>query len=239
MTSSPASPRLGVLGGTFDPIHLAHLVLAQEAQWQLGLERVIFVPAGQPWRKEGRPIAAAEHRLAMLRLALANAPGLAISNLELDYPGPSYTVETLATLRQEMEEDAELFFIMGQDALYDLSNWREPERIIRLARLAVAGRSGRPQAQEGEGAQAGLAGGASDYVVREDLEAILPGLSRRVVEISMPLIDISATWLRERVRQGLPIRYFVPPPVAEYIQRHRLYVDQNRLQNPLAPGLSS
>ena len=197
--------RLGVLGGTFDPVHVGHLVLAEEAREQLGLERVLFVPAGQPWRKAGRRISKGEDRLAMLRLATEDNPAFEVSDLEVARPGPSYTGETLASIRAE-RKDVEIYFIMGEDALADLPNWRDPDRIVELAMLAVARRP-------------------SDSPEDRDLElmAIAPG---REVWLSMPRIDISSSEIRERVRKGLSVRYRVPDAVEVYIHEHKLYGTQ-------------
>jgi nicotinate-nucleotide adenylyltransferase len=195
--------RFGVLGGTFDPVHLGHLLLAEEAREQLGLERVLFVPAGQPWRKAARQISAARHRLAMLRLATEGNPAFEVSDIETARPGPSYTGETLARIREERKE-AELFFVMGEDALADLPNWRDPDRILELAMLAVARRTG-----EDSGSP--------------ELVAIAPG---REVWLSMPTIGISSSDIRERVAKGLSIRYLVPAAVETYIRKQKLYKAQ-------------
>jgi nicotinate-nucleotide adenylyltransferase len=199
-----AAVKVGVLGGTFDPPHVGHLVLAEEARVRLGLTRVVWVPAGDPWRKSGAAVSTPEHRLAMVRLAVAGNPAFETSTLETDRSGPSFTVDTLAALH-DAEPASELYFIVGADALEDLPNWREPARVIELATLAVAARGGaKPQAA--------------------DLDARLPGLGKRVVWVEMPRIDIQATELRERVASGLSVRYFVPEPVETYIGTHRLYV---------------
>lgn len=202
-----AGMRVGVLGGTFDPPHLGHLILAQEAHQALGLTQVRFVPAGEPWRKAGRELSPREHRLAMVRLAVADNPAFAVSTAEVDRPGPSYTAETLAELRAQLGAESELFFIMGGDSLADFPHWHEPLRILELARLAVAERS--PVGDEGfeEGIPEGLA---------EDLRG-------RVVWLTMPLIAISASAVRQRVRRGLSIRYWVPEAVEQYVRRHGLY----------------
>lgn len=199
--------RVGVLGGTFDPPHLGHLILAQEALQALGLSQVLFVPAGEPWRKAGRELSRREHRLAMVRLAAGGNPGLAVSTAEVDRPGPSYTAETLAGLREQFDSETELFFIMGGDSLADFSHWHQPLRILELARLAVAERS--PLGDEG----------FEEGIPEELGEA----LRQRVVWLPMPLVAISASAVRERVRQGLSIRYWVPQAVEEYIHGHRLY----------------
>ena len=198
--------KLGVLGGSFDPPHLGHLILAEEARLGLDLEQVLFVPAGAPWRKAGQELSPWEDRLAMVRLAVADNPHFAASTLEIDRQGPSYTAETLTALHEELPADSELFFIMGQDSLADLPNWWQPQRIISLARLAVAGRTA------GEAAEA------------DALEKEVPGIADRLVWLDMPRIDISATAVRDRVRRGLSIRYWVPPSVEEYIRQHKLYV---------------
>jgi nicotinate-nucleotide adenylyltransferase len=198
-----AGLRVGVLGGTFDPVHRGHLALARSALDELGLDEVLFVPAGQPWRKEGRIIAPAAHRLAMLRLALEGEPAFRVETLELDRPGPSYTADTLEALRAARPDD-ELFLVLGEDALDDLPTWVRPERILELATSAVARRAGVPPAA-GEG---------------------LPGLRERAVWLRMPLVDVSATEIRERVRRGLPVGELVPPVVEVYIQEHGLYRDE-------------
>jgi nicotinate-nucleotide adenylyltransferase len=198
--------RLGVLGGTFDPPHIAHLILAEEARLALGLGQVLFVPAGAPWRKAGQELSARGDRLAMVRLAVGDNPHFAVSTVEIERDGPSYTAETLAALHEQLGGDSEFFFILGQDSLVDLPNWRQPQQIISLARLAVATRTAWEPGQA------------------EALEKELPGISQRVVWLDMPRIDISSTAVRERVREGLSIRYWVPPAVEEYIREHGLYV---------------
>jgi len=198
--------RLGVLGGTFDPPHMGHLILAEEARFALGLEQVLFEPAGNPWRKAGHELSPREDRLAMVRLAVGGNPHFAASTLEIEREGPSYTAETLAALREQLTADSEIFLILGQDSLADLANWWQPQRIISLARLAVAARTAWEPAQ-------------ADALERE-----VPGISQRLVWLDMPRIDISSTAVRERVRRGLSIRYWVPPAVEEYIRQHGLYV---------------
>jgi nicotinate-nucleotide adenylyltransferase len=175
------------------------LILGEEAREQLNLARVLFVPAGQPWRKSGRPIASAEHRLAMLQLALGDNSAFEVSNVELERPGPSYTAETLSVLK-ETNGGVDLFFILGQDALSDLPSWHDPGRIVQLATLAVAGREGAPED------------------VPDDLGA-------RVVRLSMPVIEISGSEIRARVAEGRSIRYRVPLAVERYIRDNGLYRD--------------
>jgi nicotinate-nucleotide adenylyltransferase len=194
--------RLGVLGGTFDPVHIGHLILGETAREQARLERVLFVPAGQQWRKAERETAPAEHRVAMVRLAIEGHPQFELSLLEVQRPGPSYTEVTLEALRAGNAEQ-ELFFIIGRDALADLPNWRAPARILELAALLVAERPG-------EG------GGAAE-------EAVLPGLKARLEWLRMPLIEVSASDIRRRVYEGRSIRYLTPDPVVRYIAEKGLY----------------
>jgi nicotinate-nucleotide adenylyltransferase len=199
---SPIS-RLGVIGGTFDPPHYGHLVLAETACVQLGLDRVLFVVAGQPPHKPDRPITPSHHRAAMVEMAIADNPACVLSRVDLDRPGPHYTVEMLALLQQECPE-AELFFLVGGDSLAQFLTWRDPAGIVRMARLAVMPRPGHEP----------------DLV---SLEQVLPSLRERLVWLDAPALDIAASDLRRRVREGLPIRYLVPPPVEAYICEHRLY----------------
>jgi nicotinate-nucleotide adenylyltransferase len=196
-----------VLGGTFDPVHLGHLVLAEQAREQLGLDTVLWVPAGDPWRKEGAAVSSAAHRLAMVRLAIDGNDAFAVTDAEIERGGPSYTAETLRGLRGERPE-TELVFLLGLDALSDLPHWREPAAIIELAGLGVA-RRGEEAAPDGAA-----------------LERLLPGLSRQVRWIEMPRLDISATDLRRRAAEGRSLRYLVPPAVEAYIIRHKLYQSQ-------------
>ncbi|MEK9658889.1 MAG: nicotinate-nucleotide adenylyltransferase [Chloroflexota bacterium] len=197
--------RRGILGGTFDPIHTGHLILAQEVSWRLGLDEVWFMPAGLPWMKRGLELSAQEHRRAMVELAIADNPHYHLATLELDRPGETYTAETLEQLRAgEMAED-DVFFIMGVDALHTLHRWRDAARILELARIVVALRPG-----HGE-------------VDLRTLEAVDPTASERIMTVQMPLIEISGTELRRRVAAGEPVRYLVPDAVADYIARHGLY----------------
>jgi nicotinate-nucleotide adenylyltransferase len=200
--------RLGVLGGSFDPLHIGHLILAEEARLALGLGQVLFMPAGAPWRKAGQELSPRQDRLAMVRLAVGDNPHFAVSTLEIERDGPSYTAETLAALHEQLPGDSELFFIMGADSLADFPHWHQPQRILELARLAVAERP------EPEGV------GFGEALVEEVAEA----MRQRVVWLRMPRIDISSTALRDRVRRGLWIRYWVPLPVEEYIRQHGLYL---------------
>ncbi len=197
---------IGILGGTFDPIHLAHLAVAEEVRVRLDLAEIIFVPAGQPWLKANSPISVAEHRIQMVRLAIADKPYFKLSTLEIDRAGPSYSVDTIAELQGQLGAGDELFFILGWDSLAELPLWHEPSQLIQMCRLVAVPRPG--------------------YSVPDlkKLEAKVPGLSQRVILMDKPEIDISATEIRNRVAQGLSISHLVPEPVERYIKQHRLYM---------------
>jgi len=198
---------VGVLGGTFDPIHLAHLALAEAAREACGLERVLFVPAGEPPHKRGRPITPGEHRFAMVELAVAGNPAFAVSRIELDRPGPSYTVDTLEALAGTA---GELSLIVSAEALADLPTWHEPRRILELARLVVAPR-----------------GGYGD-LGPEFLAEHFPGTPARATFLDGPHLRISASELRARSAAGHSLRYLVPDAVAAYIGDHALYAPDRR-----------
>ena len=197
---------IGVLGGTFDPVHNGHLLVAEETKTRLNLEEVIFVPAGQPWLKADRPLSPAEHRLQMLRLALDDKPYFKLSTMEIERAGPSYTVDTMSELREKISSDDELFFILGWDNLIQLPQWKEPSRLITLCYLIAVHRPGSPRPD------------------LKALEASIPGISLRVMLLDKPYVDISASAIRDRRAQGLSVRHLVPEPVNRYIKQHRLYV---------------
>ena len=202
--------KLGVLGGTFDPVHLGHLAIAGEARAALGLDRVLFVPAAQPLLKPLYPVTPVAQRLEMLRLAVRDRPQFEVSTLEMERPGPSYTVDTIEELRRRYP-DGEIYFILGCGSLMQLPEWKEPARLIGMCRLAAAPRPGYP---------------------RPDLTALegrLHGISRRVTLLEGPLMDISATEIRERVSKGIPLDELVPGPVAAYIREHKLYTEQREV----------
>jgi nicotinate-nucleotide adenylyltransferase len=198
------SRRLGVLGGTFDPIHHGHLVAAQEARHQLELDRVLIVPAGEPPHKPAQPITAAHHRLRMVELAIADDAYASLSRVDVDRPGPCYTVETLELLHREWGPGSRFFFIEGADSLAEIRTWYQPQRLLALCELAVVGRPG----------------------VDLDLPGLtrdLPELEGRLHWLEMPLLEISSSDLRDRVRAGRPITYLVPAAVEAYIREHGLY----------------
>jgi nicotinate-nucleotide adenylyltransferase len=203
--------RIGILGGTFNPPHLGHLICAQEAYLQLGLDRVTLIPARIPPHKPVEDEPGAEHRLELCRLAIrGDEERFEVCDLEIGRDGPSYTVDTLEELHSS-EPDHELFLIVGGDIAAGLPNWHEPERVLSLATLAVAKRRGTSQA-----------------AVVSALRT-LPG-AERTCFFRMPRIAISSTMLRERARTGQPIRYYVPDAIEGYIKRHRLYAGVGSIQ---------
>jgi len=195
--------RVGILGGTFNPPHLGHLICAQEAYLQLKLDRVTLIPARIPPHKPVDDEPGPEHRLELCRVAVGNDDRFDVSDVEIMREGPSYTVDTLELLHSR-EPESELFLIVGGDIAAGLQSWREPERVLSLATLAVAGRRGTSRA-EVDDALSGISGG------------------ERAEFFQMPTISIASTALRRRVRAGEPIRYYVPDAVVSYIDRHRLY----------------
>lgn len=195
--------RLGVIGGTFDPPHHAHLVLAENGLVQLALDYVLFVPAGQPPHKPERPITPVHHRVAMVDAALANNPAFLLSRVDVKRPGPHFTVDMLGILHDQYP-GATCFFLMGGDSLVEFVTWRDPQGIVEQARLGVMQRPGW---------EADLA----------SLAKALPGISERLTWLDAPHLEISGTDLRRRVAQGLPIRYLVPASVERYLRDHALY----------------
>jgi nicotinate-nucleotide adenylyltransferase len=195
--------RIGLLGGTFDPPHIAHLVLADCAIESLGLDDVFFIPAADPPHKQGDTRQPAEHRLRMLERALSIDPRFKLSLVDIERPGPHYTVDTVRIFGQQYPH-AELYFVIGSDSLRDLPTWYHPAELVTLCKLAVMRRP--------------------DAEVPPDLDAaIMPGLAGRVVFIDAPRLDISSTEIVERLRQGKTVRYLVPDAVLDYIDSGKIY----------------
>jgi nicotinate-nucleotide adenylyltransferase len=194
---------IGVLGSAFNPPHLGHLALAQEALWQLGLAEVILVPTGEAPHKRIAEDPGREARMEMTRLAAADDDRFSVSPLEVDREGPSYTYETLEALAEE-RADRKLVFVMGADAAVGLESWREPERVVALASLAVARRAG-----------------VADAEVSTVMRSL--GCEDRTTMLEMPQFGVSSSAARERAKQGRPLRYLVPEPVAGYIEEKGLY----------------
>jgi len=195
----------GVLGGTFDPIHNGHLAVAEEVKRRLGLDEVIFVPAGSPWLRAQTPLSAAAHRAQMVRLAIAGRPCYRLSPVEIERAGPSYTVDTINQLRAQLGPEDELLFILGWDNLAELPRWHQPAQLVKACSLVAVPRPGysRPDL--------------------ELLKALVPGLDESLIVLTAPRVDISASLVRERVGRGLSVRELVPGPVADYIQEQGLY----------------
>ena len=197
--------RIGILGGTFDPVHLGHLIIAEEARVRLELDRVIFIPTGHPWLKEQQPVAFGEDRLRMTELAIMSNSSFQGSSNEVDRDGPTYTVDTLKELKQELGSEAELHFILGMDALEQFDRWREPDKLLELCRLAIVNRPG------------------YQAVDVNDLVGRYPQAGTRLTLLNVPRIEISSTEIRQRVAEGRSIRYMVPGAVEGYISQHELY----------------
>ena len=199
---APRPQRIGVLGGTFDPIHIGHLVVADNALQQLDLDTVLFAPAGQPPHKPDRTISSAADRQAMIEIAIAGRSEFAHSDIDIAREGPSYTVDLLQKI-DETFTPAALFFVMGADSLRDFATWSRPETILEIARIAVARRPGAM---------------IDDFVL-----ASVPGLAERLHLLNSPLSHISSTDLRIRVSKGQTIRYLLPQGVHDYINARQLY----------------
>jgi nicotinate-nucleotide adenylyltransferase len=194
--------RLGVMGGTFDPIHVGHLVTAEEALWQFDLDRVVFVPTGQPWMKAEREVTPAEHRYLMTVIATSGNPRFTVSRIEVDRKGPTYTITTLQQLRREAENNVELFFITGADAMLEILQWKDPEEVLSQAHFIAATRPGYDLAR---------------------FELAAPTSRPNVSIMHIPALSISSTDIRRRVADGEPIRYLVTEGVHTYIRKTGLY----------------
>ena len=198
--------KTGILGGTFDPIHYGHLAIAEEARAHLNLTEVLFLPAGQPWMKSDKPISPGLHRIEMIRLALEGRPHFKLSTIEIEHQGPSYTVDTITKLKAQAAEPSDLYFIVGWDNLAKIPLWKDPLKLIKMCFLLAVPRPGY---------------GSPDM---KKLEAALPGITKKVILMDKPRIDISATDIRNRVAQGLSISRLVPVSVSRYIKENGLYL---------------
>jgi nicotinate-nucleotide adenylyltransferase len=196
---------IALLGGTFDPIHIGHLMVAEVVREKLEPAEIVFVPASLPWLKSDRRISPAPDRIEMVRLAILGNPRYRLSTVETERSGPSYTVDTLRTFRTQVSDQDDLYFVVGWDNLLALGRWRAPSEIISLSKIVAVPRIG------------------FRVPDRDSLEKIISGLSKRVVLLDKPEIDISASIIRERVAKGLPIDGMVPPIVADYILEKGLY----------------
>mgnify|MGYP001300463004 CR=1 FL=1 len=192
--------RIGILGGTFDPIHIGHLIVGQEVQTRCRLDRVLFVPAAEPPHKNYSELAPAEDRAEMVRLAVADNTAFELSRIEVDREGTSYTVDTLRLLREHFGSECDLILIVGADNALEMPTWCDPSGVLALSDVTVVARS--------------------DF----DWSRIDPALSKKMTFLETPLLDISATEIRRRIKGGLPISYLLPGKVVAYIQDRGLYL---------------
>jgi nicotinate-nucleotide adenylyltransferase len=190
------------MGGTFDPIHYGHLVTAEAALWKFSLDRVLFVPSGHPWMKEHKEVSAPEHRYLMTVIATASNPRFSVSRIEVDREGPTYAVDTLQELRRKAEEEVELFFITGADAILEIFQWKDPDEVLSMAHFIAATRPGYDIAR---------------------FEKAAPSSRPNISVMDIPALSISSTDIRRRVHDGEPIRYLVPEGVHAYIHKMGLY----------------
>jgi nicotinate-nucleotide adenylyltransferase len=199
--------KIGIFGGTFDPVHLGHLIVAQEVLEKVELAEIRFVPTGKPWMKMGRNISPADHRLKMLELSVVGNPHFKIDTADIDRPGVTYTVDTLREMKNKFGRGAQLFFILGVDALKGFPLWKEPGEIIKLCRLVIVPR---PRKR------------AANMLA---LTKAIPGIRESAIFLEGPYIGISGESIRERVRLGKTIKYLVAPGVEDYIREHKLYLN--------------
>jgi nicotinate-nucleotide adenylyltransferase len=196
--------RIGILGGTFDPIHIGHLILAEEAWFQLSLDRVYLVPAGDPPHKQDQRLIPVEHRIKMAQLATADSEYIRVSRIDADRPGPHYTAEMVRLVRKRVNAQVDLYFMMGMDSLRDLPNWYEAQWLVDHCKLVALSRH-------------------DVEIDWEALSAALPGVRERVIILDMPELEIASHTIRHRYRTGQPIRYQVPRAVEEYIRANQIY----------------
>lgn len=200
--------RIGIMGGTFDPIHYGHLVVAEEVRVSMDLTEMLFIPTGDPPHKPGRSVTPAEQRAVMVELAISSNPHFTLSRIEIERSGPSYTVDTLRQLRQQWGTQVALYFVIGWDSLEELHHWYDPQGLLAELTGLVAVR--RP-------------GHTEDAQYNKVIEQRLPGITQRLHVIPVPQLDISATDLRQRITEGRPIKYQTPEAVEHYILTHKLY----------------
>jgi len=197
--------RVGIMGGTFDPPHIAHLIIAELARARLDLDKVIFIPAGEPWMKSARIVTSADGRVEMVSLAISSNPAFSLSLIEVNRTGPTYTIDTIEQLSGEVGYDVGLFLLLGWDSAAELPSWKAPDRITKMARIVVFPRPGFTKPEP------------------EDLEKAMPGIAERMVYMDEPYLGISSTCIRQRIREGKSVRYLVPDKVWQYIDEHNQY----------------
>ena len=200
------SSKIGILGGTFDPVHNGHLAIASEVKEKLGLKKILFIPTGQPWQKADRKITPAAQRVKMVELAIKGKPAFELSRVEVDRPGATYTVDTLEELKRTYNGE-ELYFILGWDALLGAPYWKNPVKIIEMSYVVTVPRPGISPPNPSE------------------LDKMIPGIAERLIMLDSPLISISSSDIRERVAKGIPYVDLVPKEVAEYIKDNGLYIN--------------
>jgi nicotinate-nucleotide adenylyltransferase len=196
---------IGILGGTFDPVHLGHIAVAEEARRRLALRQILFVPAGQPWLKTSRETTPAVHRGKMLKLAIKGISYFTISTVEIDRPGPSYTVDTLAALQTQLGTKVWLFLLMGWDSFNELSEWHHPNELVKMCQLVAFTRM------------------SSERPDLDALEKFVPGIKKNTILLDIKAVDISSTDIRERAAKGLSLEGLVPETVERYIREQKLY----------------
>ena len=197
---------IGVLGGTFDPIHTGHLIIAEQARELLDLGKIIFIPAGQPWLKKKQDITPFKHRAAMVRRAIEDNPSFEICTIEGETSGPSYSVDTIGKLRRELGGQNPIFFILGYDSLAEMFLWHQPEKLVQLCHLVAIPRQG------------------ANLPSLESMETKVVGVKGKVISLNIPVINISSSQIRHKVSRGLSVRYQVPDAVDSYIKEHQLYL---------------
>jgi nicotinate-nucleotide adenylyltransferase len=212
--------RIGMVGGTFDPVHIGHLAMGEEARLQLGLDRVLFMPAGRPWMREGGKVSPIQHRVEMVKLAVSSNPYFQLSLEEINRPGLTYTVDTLEALVEEIGVEATIYVIVGQDTMHEFHRWKEPDKLLGLCHLTVVERLGYQE---------------FDW---ERLVARFPAAKEKAQVLSMPLMGVSSTELRRRAAAGVSLRYQVPEAVAEYIEKHCLYRKQAKKRQGAEASIS-
>ncbi|MGE4282457.1 MAG: nicotinate-nucleotide adenylyltransferase [Clostridia bacterium] len=200
--------RIGIMGGTFDPIHYGHLVIAEAARVKFDLEQVIFVPSGNPPHKKGQEVLDRTHRYLMTLLAIATNPYFEVSRNEVDREGYTYTIDTIRNFDVEFKGEAQLFFITGADALNEILTWKEAEKLLSVCKFVAATRPGY-QAEE----------------LIKDIEYLTVNFNGQIHFVEVPSLAISSTDIRERIRNGLSIKYLLPEPVENYIYKNRLYIN--------------
>ncbi|MCS7253334.1 MAG: nicotinate-nucleotide adenylyltransferase [Armatimonadota bacterium] len=198
--------RVGIMGGTFDPIHLAHLLAAEEARFRFNLDKVIFVPCGVPVHKKPYEVTHAEHRYVMVLLAIAGNPYFEVSRIEIERQGPSYAIDTVRAFKQLYGDGVTLYFITGADAVLEILTWKDADKLVELCRFIAVTRPG--------------------YDLSRLREKLGERYANAIDVLPIPGMDISSTGIRQRARNGEPIRYMVPEAVYDYIMRHRLYSDK-------------